>query len=168
MPTRAIFYWIIALVLFVGACAGLWICLGVYWAFTFILLMSAALAIWKGSPAERWGGILILAIAFIGRLADLVIPHDARPILYLVEDGLTAVCLLAVAIRYASFWLGGAMLIYAALFTLHAAYFVLDRRPDPMFIFINNYAFLGVILCLGLGTAVSWRARAKAQTAATA
>ena len=42
----------------------------------------------------------------------------------------TALCLLVIAVRYASFWLGGVMLLYAAQFSLHAFYLVTSRPID--------------------------------------
>ena len=57
------------------------------------------------------------------------------------------------------------MIIYAGLFTLHAAYFVLSKEPDELFIYINNFSFLGVAVCLGVGTMMSWRLRLRHKAA---
>jgi hypothetical protein len=140
----------------------------IFWSLSLALLVIGVLALWKGGPAERLGAGLILAIVLLGRIVALFVPPSGHAVLHLVEDGLTALGLLAVAIRYASLWLGGAMLVYAVLFTLHSAYFVLSRAQDPLFIFVNNAAFLCVALCLAVGTALSWRARIKAQAASKA
>jgi hypothetical protein len=91
----------------------------------------------------------------------LALHPDTYPTLRLIEDGLTAVALLAIAVRYASFWLGGAMLLYAALFAVHAFYFVLGRAPDFMYTVVIDVCFLGVSICLGVGSFVSWRQRVR-------
>ena len=134
-----------------------------YWTFTGLILGMVVLALWKGGPAERFGASFIIGVVIVGRLVGLLIPEQTLPVLRLIEDGLTAVGLLAIALRYASLWLGGAMLVYAVLFTLHAIYFVMSKAPDTLFININNIAFLSVSLCLAIGTAVSWRGRMRAR-----
>ena len=70
-----------------------------------------------------------------------------------------AVGLLVIAVRYASFWLGGAMLLYAAQFSLHAFYMVMSRSVDLLHMRINNLNFLGISVCLAVGTIVGWRRR---------
>lgn len=133
----------------------------IYWALSGVILAVGILALWKGGPAERFGAALILTIVVLGRLTALVVPASAQPILRLVEDGLTAIGLLAVAIAYASFWLGGAMMLYAALFTLHAAYFVLGREQDFLYVIINDACFMGVVAFMASATGLSWRARVR-------
>lgn len=137
----------------------------IFWGLTFLTFGIGGLALWKGGPAERTGSAVILLIMLAGRLIGTVVPEHILPILRLAEDGLTAVGLLVVALRYASLWIGGAMLLYAGLFTLHSAYFVLDKSVDPFFKTCNNLAFLGVSICLAVGTFVSWRQRSRKRAA---
>ncbi len=138
----------------------------IFWGLSFLTFGIGALALWKGGPAERAGAAVILLIILVGRVIAAFVPEPVLPILRLAEDGLTAIGLLIFALRYASLWIGAAMLLYAGLFTLHATYFVLDKGLDPFFTTSNNLAFLGVSVCLGVGTFVSWRQRVRARAAA--
>ena len=55
----------------------------------------------------------------------------------------------------------GAMLLYAAQFTLYAFYFVTERPIDRFHAIVNNLDFSGITWCLVIGTAVAWRRRVK-------
>ena len=129
----------------------------IYWVLSLTVLVIGILAVWKGAPPERLGAGLILGVVVVGRLIGIFLPKDALPLLRLIEDGVTALGLLAIAVRYASFWLGGAMLLYGCLFALHAFYFVTDMPPDLMYTVVIDLCFLGVNVFLGLATALSWR-----------
>jgi hypothetical protein len=124
-----------------------------------IALGICLLAIWKGGSAERVGSGLILGIALGRLITGQFFSPDMKPVLILIGDGLTAMGLLAVALRYGSLWLGGAMLLYAAQFTLHSYYFVTARPNDNFHAAVNNIDFFGIILCLAFGALVSWRRR---------
>lgn len=124
---------------------------------------------WKGGPPERLGGAIVLANTLLLMVLGKLLPADSLAVGELVIDGLTAVGLLAVVLIYGSLWLGGAMLLYAGQFTLHAFYFVTERQPDRLHAIINNVDFSGIIWCLVIGTAVAWRKRVRlARTAAAA
>jgi len=140
----------------------------IFWSLSLLTLGICLLALWKGGPPERFGAGAILGIVILGRLIGLLLNPETYPTLRLIEDGLTALALLAVAVRYASFWLGGAMLLYAALFALHAAYFVIGRKPDLIYTVVIDVCFLGVSICLGVGTAVFWRNRVRKRAASMA
>ena len=127
-----------------------------------------ALALWKGSPAERVGAGLILAIDLLRIASGYVLPAHLEPITRMGADFLTALSLLAVAVRYASLWLGGAMLLYAAQFSLHSFYFVTHKAPDRLHAIINNVDFLGISLCLALGVLVALRRRSRERPLAAA
>lgn len=120
---------------------------------------------WKGGDAERWGGTLNLACNLIG-LVTLVLPSESRQTGLLIADGILAFGLLILAVRYASLWIGGAMLLQAVQFMLHTYYFVLELRHNVFFGVVNNLVLVGVIVCLVLGTIVSWRKRAMVAVAA--
>jgi hypothetical protein len=131
-------------------------------------LAFCGFALWKGGPPERFGAAIIVGIAVILRIVCALAPDSLDPILQLTSDGLTAVGLLAVALLYGSLWIGGAMLLYAAQFTLLSYYFVTERPHDWFHGVVNNVDFIGVILCLALGTCVSWRQRVMAKRRAEA
>ena len=135
-------------------------------ALTILTLGICLFALWKGGQAERIGGGLILANALLGNLGDFLFPHSDLAVVWLVGDGVTAVGLLVVAVVYASFWLGGVMILYAILFTLHSFYFVTQREVDLFHARVNNLDFLAISVCLAIGTVIAWRKRAKARRAA--
>jgi hypothetical protein len=116
-------------------------------------------ALWKGGPPEKFGAGLIAAVIILQRIMGVFTEPSLFPIIQLVGDALTAVGLLAIALAYASLWIGGAMLLYAAQFTLHSYYFVTERPIDLFHAIANNLNFLGIHLCLVLGTLVAWRQR---------
>jgi hypothetical protein len=123
------------------------------------------LALWKGSWAERFCSALILGVALLRLATDYLLPETIQPILHLVGDGVTALGLLVITIYSASFWLGGAMLLYAAQFTLHSYYFVTDKPNDVFHATVNNANFIGIIFCLAIGTLLAWRRRVQAHRA---
>ncbi len=120
-------------------------------------------ALWKGGPPERIGAALILANALLSNIGDFLFPDAIPSVVWLIGDGLTAVGLLVVAVVYASFWLGGVMILYAALFTLHSFYFVTGRPVDLFHARANNLDFLGISICLAIGTIIAWRRRVVAR-----
>jgi len=132
-------------------------------ALTVLTLGICVFALWKGGQAERVGAGLIRANAVLSTAGDLLFPHSDLAVVWLVGDGLTAVGLLVVAIVYASFWLGGVMLLYAILFTLHSFYFVTGREVDLFHARVNNADFLGISVCLAIGTIIAWRKRVVAR-----
>lgn len=116
-------------------------------------------ALWKGGPAERLGGAVVGTNLILSVVSGFLLPPSLEPIYRLTLDGLTALSLLVIAVRFASFWLGGAMLLYAAQFSLHAFYLVTSRPVDLTHVRINNMNFLGISICLAVGTIVGWRHR---------
>jgi hypothetical protein len=134
--------------------------------FLILTLAICLLAFWKGGSAERIGAAVILVNLLVSVADQYLVPETLRPVTQLVVDGLTALGLLVVAVRYASFWVGGVMLLYGIQFTLHSFYFVTDRPNDLLHAVVNNLDFLGVSVCLGIGTLIAWRRRARAAIAA--
>lgn len=128
-----------------------------------LTLGISLLALFKGGPAERWGGAVVGANVLLSILSGLVLPPAVQSLARLTLDGLTALCLLVIAVRYASFWLGGVMLLYAAQFSLHAFYMVTSRPIDLLHIKLNNMNFLCISACLAVGTGVAWWQRNRAK-----
>src|SRR6185437_5261124 len=79
-------------------------------------LLGVVFAAWKGGAAERLAAAIVLANLVIGIATDLIVP-GSEGVVVLVNDGVAAAALLAVTIRYAAPWMGGAMLFYAAQFS---------------------------------------------------
>jgi signal transduction histidine kinase len=113
-------------------------------------------ALTKGDAPERFGAAVILANMLAATIFELAWRSQ---IALLAIDALTAVLLLVIAVRYASFWLGAVMLLYALQFALHAFYFVAERPRDALHVVLNNLDFFTVCVCLAAGTAVAWRRR---------
>lgn len=123
-------------------------------------LLTCAFALWKGGPAERIAAAIIVANVVFGFLNWSFVQSQ---IVDLGIDGLSALALLAVTLRFASPWLGAAMLVYALQFGLDAYYLVLERpsASDKLHVAINNADSLAISLCLAAGTIVAWRRRAR-------
>lgn len=131
-------------------------------------VLGALFALWKGGKAERAAGIIVLVNALIGEGSHWLAPKS-DDIIRLVNDGLTALGLLVVTVRYVAPWMGGVMLFFAAQFAMHSYYMVTERQTgDYLNALINNINFSGIIWCLVIGTAVAWRRRVKARTPQTA
>ena len=125
-------------------------------------------ALWKGGSPERFGASVIVGIWMLQRAVGAFIDPAIYPIIQLIGDGLTALGLLVIALAYGSLWIGGAMLLYAAQFTLHSYYFVTERPKDRFHAIVNNVDFTAIILCLVIGTLVAWRQRVVATRRAAA
>jgi len=138
-----------------------------YWIYTFHLLLfaialCAAFAAWKGDPPERWGAFANLTVAVVDFALSRLLPTSAYASATLVVDLLTATIFLVLALRYASLWLGVAMLLLAAQFSLHAFYFVTERPADLLWATVNNTVSWGVVWVIVVGVAMSWRRRTRA------
>jgi hypothetical protein len=130
-----------------------------YILLSLILVAVCVFALWKGGPAERRGATVVIVLSLLERLLH-AFPQPWWPIISLCGDALTALGLLLIAVRYASLWLGGVMLLYAAQFTLHSFYLVTDRSSDtPLHIVISDINFAAILVCLTAGTAMAWRGR---------
>jgi hypothetical protein len=124
-----------------------------------LFLVACLFALLKGGPAERYGAAIILANLVTYSINEL---SWQSQVVSLAIDALTAVLLLAVAIRYASVWLGAVMLLYALQFGLHGYYFVLEKPRDMTHVLVNNILFCGICLALVSGTLSTWRLRSAA------
>ena len=122
-------------------------------------VLGALFAFWKGGRAERATAAVILINVAINESSKYLMPSGDN-VVRLVNDGLTAVVLLGVTVRYGAMWMGGVMLFYAAQFAMHSYYLVTERKiGDYAYALINNVNFSGTIWCLIIGTIVAWRAR---------
>jgi len=132
-----------------------------------LVLAGCFFAFWKGGPAERAGAGVIFANLALLWILDQIWAKTSSGAVGLAVDGLTALALLVLVLRYASLWLGGVMLLFALEFGLHAFYFVTERPFDLLHVIVNNADTIGVTICLVAGTAVAWRRRAAEPIAPT-
>ena len=131
-----------------------------------VTAVVCGLALWRGGPPERVGAGLVLVVFLIGQLIDFIFPVGGKvshlgQVAHLGNDAFLAVGFLLVALRYGSLWLGGAMILQAVQFSLHAFYLVVDRTRDTLFAVVNNLNTSGIILCILAGALVAWRRRAR-------
>ena len=108
-------------------------------------VLGALFAVWKGGAAERAAAVLVIANVIIGQAGQFLAP-DSGGLIRLVNDGLTALVLLAITLRYGALWMGGVMLFYAAQFSLHSYYLVTGRSDaDYLHALINNIDYCGIV-----------------------
>jgi hypothetical protein len=120
----------------------------------------------KGGWPERLGASLNLFIAGLFLVLQFGMPPAMLAPGLLVIDGLLGVGLLGLAIRYTSLWLGAAMLLQAAQFSLHAFYYVTAKSFDLLFAVVNNVVSWGILIAIVAGTFASWAQTRRAFKAA--
>jgi hypothetical protein len=132
-----------------------------HWVFAILfyaaLLGVTAFAWVKGSLAERAGATINLAAAGLVILVHASLGGDTRPLALLAVDGLLAVGFLILALRYASLWVGAALVFQAMQFGLHATYLVRHLAFDITYARVNNIDSLGILLSLAAGVAAAGR-----------
>ena len=136
-----------------------------------LIILTTAFAMWKGGVPERVGALLNLVVAAADIPTHMLFNADGISSALLVADFVLAFGFLLLAVRYASVWIGGAMLLAAVQFSLHA-YYIIDERPhDHTYGWINNLDTFGVVLLVLVSTIMTWRrsireARAERERAA--
>lgn len=116
------------------------------------IIAACAFGLIKGGPAERVGAgmVLLISIAFV--IVNEVVPEFGRPVPHLVLDGVLALVFLALAVRYASLWIGAVMLLQGVQFSLHAYFFVTKLTPGVSYAIVNNLVTWATLLGVVLGT----------------
>lgn len=123
-----------------------------------LVLLACCLYAWlKGAAPERLGAALLLLATIAGFVIDHALPPAVRTTPTLVGEGLLALGFLALAIRYASLWLGGAMILQGIQFSSHAFYLVMERDHDWVAAAVTNLVTFGIIGCILIGTTMTWR-----------
>jgi hypothetical protein len=123
------------------------------------VLATFVFAVWKGGVAERYAATLVVVGALYAFGVGRLLGSDMRTLALLLGEFLLAMGFLVLAVRYASLWLGGAMLLQAVQFSLHAWYMLGERRTDMFHVIVNNADTVGILLCIVLGTITAWRRR---------
>lgn len=124
--------------------------------FGLLALVGTCIFAWTaGGPGERAGSSAI-AVAWIASLASApLIPHDQHPIAFLIFDVALATALLVIAIRYASLWLGVAMMVQAFLLALHGEHLGEGGLPAYTFVVLSNTASAVQLLAIVAATIAS-------------
>jgi ABC-type spermidine/putrescine transport system permease subunit I len=132
------------------------------------LVLCCGFAIWKGGLAERAGAVMILAMWVVTLIASAETQSYLPATAFLVSDGVLAVGLLILAIRFSSLWMGVAMLLQALSLSFHAAYFAADqteisKKVLHFYVLGKNLSSLAMLLVIVIGTIASWRRRARGE-----
>src|SRR4051794_25620842 len=101
-----------------------------YLAAQLFTLVGAGFAAWKGNLGERYAAAVVVANMAIGLSGQWLFGLGNVEVIRFCNDGLAAVILLIITMRYSALWMGGVMLFYAAQFSLHAFYLVTERSQD--------------------------------------
>jgi hypothetical protein len=128
------------------------------WALSWLLVaLVCALAWLRGSAPEKWGGGIVVAGAVYALALNWLHLDAMHSYLLLAGEGAMGMGFLMLAMRYASAWLGGAMIFQAVQFSLHAYYLVAAKPHDNFYAVVNNVDTLAVLACLLTGTIMTWR-----------
>lgn len=125
-----------------------------------LILFSVAFAWWKGGRPERVGALFNGVIAVGVTVLQTFLNDALQTLPILIADGVLAIGFLVLAIRYASLWLGAAMILQAMGFMMHSALLLgLIADPEYAYYAAMNSMSAGVILSIILGTAYTWAVR---------
>ena len=137
------------------------------WYIHYSLLTTIALVVvfaWmKGATPERLGATANLVAALSVFVVQRLLQKPSLELSLLAIDGILGLFLMALAVRFASLWLGAAMLLQATQFSLHGFYFVTMRSMDRTFFIVNNSVSWGLLLCIIAGTLGTWLVSRRAQ-----
>ena len=136
------------------------------------LVLCCGFAVWKGDLAERAGALLIVTTWVITLVASAATKSYMPATAFLASDGIMAIGLLILAIRYSSLWMGLAMLVQATALSFHAAYFAAD--PDEIskkvlhfYVMGKNLASVGLLVIILAATVTSILKRHRRQVRST-
>jgi hypothetical protein len=122
-------------------------------------IFTTVFALWKGDSVVRYGALTHMAVEVATFLINPQLGDYGVESLLLTVDLVASVVLLLLAVRFASLWLGAAMLLQSAQFSLHAYYLVMELPRDRMHAWINNSCDWGILICLIVGTVAAIRNR---------
>lgn len=133
-----------------------------------VLALVYALAVWKGDRAQKLGAAFNLAAGLLAVPPQYLVAPDLQPMFFLAVDGALAAGFLFLALRYASLWIGAALLLQAVQFSMHAYYLLMNARPDYTYMAVNNVDTTGINIAIVAGVVLAWIGRAKEAAAANA
>ncbi len=131
-----------------------------------VLALVYALAVWKGDRSQKLGAAFNLAAGLLAAPPQYVLPPDMQPLALLAIDGALAASFLFLALRYASLWIGVALLLQAVQFSMHAYYLIMSARPDYTYMAVNNVDTTGINIAIVGGIVLAWISRVRATAAA--
>jgi hypothetical protein len=130
----------------------------------YILAQTAAVvtvgfALWKGDRATRAAAVAYALLDIATFILNPTVGNVPSETILLVIDFVCAVTFLLLAVRYASLWLGAAMIFQAAQFSLHAYYLVMELPHDLLHAWINNADDWGIMVSIVVGVVLAIRRR---------
>jgi hypothetical protein len=126
------------------------------WAAT---LGVSAFAFWKGDLAVRLAAATHLAVEIATFFLNPKFGDAGGESTLLAVDFASAVIFLLLAVRFANLWIGAAMILQAAQFSLHAYYLVMEVAHDRLHAWINNTCDWGILISIGIGAFLAIRRR---------
>jgi hypothetical protein len=129
------------------------------------LIAICGLAVIKGGPAERLAAYMIGGAWLAAILARFIFGKDHLELIALSNDAVLSLGLLMVSIRYASLWLGFAMLLQSSAFALHAWYLADPPADQNGYIWAINNLSYAVLLTLLVATLTTWFKRRRRNAA---
>ncbi len=133
-----------------------------------LVVASVAFAWWKGGAPERVGAMFNGVICLGVTILQAVIHESLGTLPILIADGVLALGFLVLALRYATLWLGAAMLLQGVAFSMHSALLLEVVEPSAPYYAAMNVMSLGVLLSIIVGTCQAWvlrRRRAREEEA---
>jgi hypothetical protein len=122
-------------------------------------VVAVAFALWKGDLPTRIAAVAYAVLQVATTFVDPRVGDVSGETALLAADFVCAVTFLIMAVRYASLWLGAAMLFQAAQFSLHAYYLLMELPHDVMHAWINNADDWGILTSMCVGTILAIRHR---------
>jgi hypothetical protein len=120
---------------------------------------TVGFALWKGDRATRAAAVAFGLLDVATFVVNPNFHNIASETMLLVIDFVCAVTFLLLAVRYASLWLGAAMIFQAAQFSLHAYYLVMELPHDLLHAWINNADDWGIMVSIVVGVVLAIRRR---------
>jgi hypothetical protein len=118
-----------------------------------------AFGLWKGDAPVRYAAMTLLAVEISSFFIDPKFGDVGGESVILAVDFAFAVILLILAVRFANLWIGAAMILQAAQFSLHAYYLVMELPHDRLHAWINNTDDWGILIAIAVGTVLAMRRR---------
>ena len=130
----------------------------------FYISVAATLGIsgfglWKGDAPVRYAAATNLAVELFTLIINPKFGDVGGESALLAVDFAFAVILLVLVVRFASLWIGAAMILQAAQFSLHAYYLVMELPHDRLHAWINNTDDWGILIAIAVGTVLAIRRR---------
>jgi hypothetical protein len=118
-----------------------------------------AFGLWKGDAPVRYAAITNVAVELFTIIINPKFGDVGSESLLLAVDFAFAVILLVLAVRFANLWIGAAMILQAAQFSMHAYYLVMELPHDRLHAWINNTDDWGILIAILVGTILAIRRR---------